>query len=158
DGAARRQLSHRCLRTQRLGGRHEVEEAGGGGPRAAPAGWTALRSQREALIAVEAEGELPEGQMDAAGHRVVALRHGSMHLRPGSEANPAPPDSLTKNQTLGGKTCDRNSHKMSEAQHKSEPPTLQDLRTAQKGPVLSYVERAAEGPTRQMALFQRPAL
>src|SRR5262249_38940623 len=63
--------------------RAREEEAGGGGPGAAPAGGTALRSQREALVAVEAEGELPEGQMDAGGHRVVALEHVSMHLRAG---------------------------------------------------------------------------
>src|SRR5262249_62165901 len=114
--------------------------------------------QREAVVAGEAEGELPKGRMDGGGHRVVALQHVSMRLRRGYEAKPAPSDGLTKNQTLGDKTCDRNSHKMSEAQHKSEPPTLQDLRAAQKGPVLSNVERAAEAPTRQMALFQRPAV
>src|SRR5499425_2243666 len=87
-GAAGRQLSHRCLRTQRLGGRHEVEEAGGGGPGAAPAGGTTLRSQREALVAVEAEGELSEGQMDAGRYHVIALEHVSTHLRPGYKQNP----------------------------------------------------------------------
>src|SRR5215472_13942489 len=87
----RRQLPHRRLGTQRLRRRHEVEEAGGRGPGAAPAGGTALRAQREALVAVEAEGELSEGQMDAGRYRVIALEHVSMHLRPGYKQNPLHP-------------------------------------------------------------------
>src|SRR6185503_19011828 len=87
-------------------------------PGDAAAGWAGGVAQLEALIAVQAEGELSKGQMDAGGQDTSAVEHMRVHLRHRSIAKRAPAMRSSRNQLFARRRSDGELRKMSRCYQK----------------------------------------
>src|SRR6266852_2465986 len=76
----------------RFGLRHELEKARGRCPRGAPAGGARRVTEFEAFIAVQAEGQLAEREVEAVGQHPGAIEHVIVYLHaPRSKTQSTPP-------------------------------------------------------------------